>query len=108
MISTSPVFIGEVVEVYAQGAVLVDPAIGELGDIDTALTTARFENGALGVIDNSRKAVYGYDQRIEVFGSGGCVSADNDYPSTAIVSGGWRYPRQTTVLLSGAVQRKRT
>ena len=48
---------------------------------------ARFENGALGVIDNSRKAVYGYDQRIEVFGSGGCVSADNDYPSTAIVSG---------------------
>ncbi|RAR45828.1 inositol 2-dehydrogenase [Paenibacillus sp. MDMC362] len=77
----------EVVEVYAQGAVLVDPAIGELGDIDTALTTLRFENGALGVIDNSRKAVYGYDQRIEVFGSGGCVSADNDYPSTAVVSG---------------------
>lgn len=77
----------EVIEVYAQGAVLVDPAIGELGDIDTALTTLRFESGAFGVIDNSRKAVYGYDQRIEVFGSGGSVSADNDYPSTAVISG---------------------
>ncbi|MBT2764668.1 inositol 2-dehydrogenase [Paenibacillus sp. ISL-20] len=77
----------EVIEVYAQGAVLVDPAIGELGDIDTALTMLRFADGALGVIDNSRKAVYGYDQRIEVFGSGGSVSVDNDYPSTAVVSG---------------------
>jgi len=77
----------EVVEVYAQGAVLVDPAIGEQGDIDTAVTTLRFANGALGVIDNSRKAVYGYDQRVEVFGSGGSVSTDNDYPSTAVVSG---------------------
>lgn len=77
----------EVVEVFAQGAVLVDPAIGEQGDIDTAVTTLRFESGALGVIDNSRKAVYGYDQRVEVFGSGGSVTADNDYPSTTVVSG---------------------
>lgn len=76
----------EVAEVYAQGAVLVDPVIGELGDIDTAITTLRFENGALGVIDNSRRAVYGYDQRIEVFGSKGSASAGNDYPNNAELS----------------------
>ncbi len=76
----------EVEEVYVAGGVLVDPAIGEAGDIDTALITLRFENGAIGTIDNSRRAVYGYDQRVEVFGSGGCVSADNNYPNTAIVS----------------------
>jgi len=78
----------EVEEVYVAGGVLVDPAIGEAGDIDTALITLRFENGAIGTIDNSRRAVYGYDQRVEVFGSGGCVSADNNYPNTAIVSDG--------------------
>jgi myo-inositol 2-dehydrogenase/D-chiro-inositol 1-dehydrogenase len=61
----------EVVEVFAQGAVLVDEGIGKAGDVDTAIVTLRFANGALGVIDNSRKAVYGYDQRVEVFGSGG-------------------------------------
>ncbi|MDQ1909656.1 inositol 2-dehydrogenase [Paenibacillus sp. GD4] len=76
----------EVVEVYAQGAVLVDPEIGELGDIDTAVITLKFANGALGVIDNSRKAVYGYDQRVEVFGSEGSIAADNDYPNTAVIS----------------------
>ncbi|MEI7026882.1 inositol 2-dehydrogenase [Paenibacillus sp. y28] len=73
----------EVAEVYVQGAVLVDPAIGELGDIDTAVTTLKFENGAIGVIDNSRKAVYGYDQRVEVFGSGGNVSVSNDSDNSA-------------------------
>ena len=51
----------------------VDPAIGEAGDIDTAVITLCFNNGAIGTIDNSRKAVYGYDQRVEVFGSGGMV-----------------------------------
>lgn len=77
----------EVEEVFAQGAVLIDPLIGENGDIDTAVTMLRFHNGALGVIDNSRQAVYGYDQRVEVFGSGGSVSIGNDYPNTAVVSG---------------------
>lgn len=72
----------EVTEVFVQGAVLVDPMIGKLGDIDTALITLRFANGALGVIDNSMKAVYGYDQRIEVFGSQGNIAAGNDYPNT--------------------------
>ncbi len=72
----------EVESVYAAGGVLVDPAIGEAGDIDTAVVTLHFAGGALGVIDNSRRAVYGYDQRVEVFGSGGMVSADNAYPNT--------------------------
>ena len=76
----------EVEEVYAQGAVLIDPAIGEAGDIDTAVITLKFKNGAMGVIDNSRKAVYGYDQRAEVFGSKGCVAVKNDFPNSAEVS----------------------
>ncbi len=77
----------EVVEVYALGAVRIDPAIGKAGDVDTAVVNLTFENGALGVIDNSRKAVYGYDQRVEVFGSKGCATAANDTPSTVVVSG---------------------
>lgn len=76
----------EVTEVYASAAVLVDPAIGEAGDVDTAIVTLKFANGALGVIDNSRKAVYGYDQRVEVFGSKGCITVSNDVPTTAVLS----------------------
>jgi myo-inositol 2-dehydrogenase/D-chiro-inositol 1-dehydrogenase len=78
--------ISEVEEVYAQGAVLIDPEIGKLGDVDTAITTLTFKNGALGVIDNSRQAVYGYDQRVEVFGSKGYVDVKNDFPNSAILS----------------------
>ncbi|WP_342046814.1 inositol 2-dehydrogenase [Bacillus sp. OTU530] len=76
----------EVVEVSAQGAVLVDPAIGEAGDIDTAIVTLKFANGAIGVIDNSRQAVYGYDQRVEIFGAKGAATADNCRPTTVEVS----------------------
>jgi len=76
----------EVSEVYVNGAVLVDPAIGEEGDIDTAVITLKFKNGAIGVIDNSRKAAYGYDQRVEVFGSKGCITAANDTPTTTVLS----------------------
>jgi myo-inositol 2-dehydrogenase/D-chiro-inositol 1-dehydrogenase len=83
----------EVEQVYVAGGVLVDPAIGEAGDIDTAITTLRFANGAIGTIDNSRQAVYGYDQRVEVFGSGGCVTADNAYPNSALVSDAGRVYR---------------
>ena len=72
----------EVEEVYAVGGVLIDPEIGKAGDIDTAVAVLKFKNGALGIIDNSRQAVYGYDQRVEVFGSKGCVIADNDTPNT--------------------------
>ena len=70
----------EVTEVYTKASVLVDPAIGEAGDVDTAIITLTFANGAMGVIDNSRKAVYGYDQRVEIFGSKGMLCADNNYP----------------------------
>lgn len=76
----------EVEEVYAQGSVLIDPVFGKHGDVDTAIVTLRFANGALGVIDCSRKAVYGYDQRAEVFGSKGSVAATNDHPNTAVLS----------------------
>jgi myo-inositol 2-dehydrogenase/D-chiro-inositol 1-dehydrogenase len=76
----------EVEEVFAAGGVLVDPAIGEAGDIDTAVTTLRFASGAIGVIDNSRKAVYGYDQRVEVFGTAGVAIADNKKPDTVVHS----------------------
>ena len=76
----------EVTEVSAYGSVLVDPGIGEAGDVDTAVVTLKFENGAIGVIDNSRKAVYGYDQRVEVFGSEGCAQDENDIPNTAVLS----------------------
>mgnify|MGYP003664017698 FL=1 len=69
----------EVEEVYAKGAVLVDPAIGKAGDIDTAVVTLTYTDGTMAVIDNSREAAYGYDQRIEVFGSKGMVQADNNY-----------------------------
>lgn len=70
----------EVTEVYTKASVLVDPAIGKAGDVDTAVITLTFANGAIGVIDNSRKAVYGYDQRVEIFGSKGMACADNNYP----------------------------
>ena len=70
----------EVTEVYVKAAVLVDEAIGKAGNVDTAVITLTFANGAIGVIDNSRKAVYGYDQRVEIFGSKGMACADNNYP----------------------------
>ena len=75
----------EIKEVFATGAVLVDPEIGKAGDIDTAIITLKFENGAIGVIDNSRKAIYGYDQRVEVFGSKGVTYAENKKPDEAIL-----------------------
>lgn len=73
-------------EVYVQAANLVDPEIGKAGDVDTAIITLKMENGALAVIDNSRQAVYGYDQRAEVFGSKGMVAIKNDSDSTAVIS----------------------
>jgi len=77
---------GEVEQIYAAGGVMVDPEIGKAGDIDTALITLHFANGVLGAIDNSRKAVYGYDQRVEVFGSAGMVACSNNTPNSAVVS----------------------
>jgi myo-inositol 2-dehydrogenase/D-chiro-inositol 1-dehydrogenase len=66
-----------IVELFAAGANLVDPAIGETGDIDTAKILLRTASGKICVISNSRRSGYGYDQRIEVFGSNGSVRAGN-------------------------------
>ncbi len=76
----------DVVEVYAKGTCLVDPAIGKAGDVDTAIVVLTFANGAIGVIDNSRRAAYGYDQRVEVFGEKGMALNDNDSDSNVKIS----------------------
>jgi myo-inositol 2-dehydrogenase/D-chiro-inositol 1-dehydrogenase len=76
--------VGEVEEVYALGSVLVAPWLAEADDIDTDIVTLRFANGALGVIDNSRQAVYGYDQRLEVFCSKGVAEAGNEAMDTVV------------------------
>ena len=76
----------EIVEVYARGAVLIDPEIGKAGDVDSATVSIKLSNGALALIDNSRRAAYGYDQRAEVFGSLGAVAITNDSESTAVLS----------------------
>jgi len=78
----------EVEEIYTAAGVLVDPAIGAAGDLDTALMVLRFRNGAIGTIDNSRQAAYGYDQRAEILGSGGKIATENRYPNEAVVSTG--------------------
>ena len=72
----------EVTEVYAQGAVRVDKQIGKADDIDTAIVQLTFANGVLAAIDNSRKATYGYDQRLEIFGSKGMSCNTNHRPNS--------------------------
>ena len=66
-------------EVFARGSVQVDKAIGDAGDIDTAVITLTYEDDSMAVIDNCRRAVYGYDQRLEVFGEKGMLLADNNF-----------------------------
>ncbi len=73
----------EPVEVYASGSCLVDAEIGEAGDVDTAAVTMKTASGRLAVIDNSRRASYGYDQRLEAFGSKGMAKAEN-VPTTTV------------------------
>jgi myo-inositol 2-dehydrogenase/D-chiro-inositol 1-dehydrogenase len=75
----------EVVEVFARGAVRIDPAFAEAGDVDTALVTLVHENGCLTAIDNSRQAVYGFDQRVEVFGSAGMAASENPLAHAGVV-----------------------
>jgi myo-inositol 2-dehydrogenase/D-chiro-inositol 1-dehydrogenase len=75
---------GDVEEVYATGAVLLNDELKEFGDIDTGLILLKFANGAMGTIDNSRKAVYGYDQRLEVFCSNGTAMMENEKETTAV------------------------
>jgi myo-inositol 2-dehydrogenase/D-chiro-inositol 1-dehydrogenase len=76
----------EPVSVYARGSALVDPAIGAAGDIDTAVVVLETATGRLCQITNSRRCSYGYDQRIEVFGSRGLVRADNDTATRVVVA----------------------
>ena len=77
----------EVEEIYTSAAVMVYPAIGDAGDLDTALILLRFCNGVIATIDNSRKAVYGYDQRVEILGTEGKIETGNCYPNQAVISG---------------------
>jgi myo-inositol 2-dehydrogenase / D-chiro-inositol 1-dehydrogenase len=75
----------EVIEVFACGAVRVDPAFADAGDVDTAVVTLTHENGCLTVIDNSRETAYGYDQRVEAFGALGMAASENPLAHTGIV-----------------------
>jgi myo-inositol 2-dehydrogenase / D-chiro-inositol 1-dehydrogenase len=76
--------LGEVEEIYAAGGVLIEPKLHEFNDIDTDVVILKFANGAVGTIDNSRKAVYGYDQRLEVFCSNGTAMANNETENVAV------------------------
>jgi myo-inositol 2-dehydrogenase/D-chiro-inositol 1-dehydrogenase len=77
----------EPVELTAYGSALVDPAIGRAGDVDTAVVVLRTASGKLGQISNSRRAAYGYDQRIEVHGSEGMARANNVHETTVEIAG---------------------
>jgi myo-inositol 2-dehydrogenase/D-chiro-inositol 1-dehydrogenase len=76
----------EVKEIFVQAGVLNSPAIGEVGDVDSAVVLLQFANGVIGTISNSRYAAYGYDQRVELLGSAGAIATDNNYSNTAIIS----------------------
>ena len=77
----------EVEEIYAAGGVLVEPAFKAEDDLDTAFVVLHFKSGAIGTIDNSRKAVFGYDQRVEILGSKGKIASENRFPNEVVVSG---------------------
>jgi myo-inositol 2-dehydrogenase/D-chiro-inositol 1-dehydrogenase len=77
----------EVDEIYAAGGVLVEPAFKSEDDLDTAVALLHFQSGAIGTIDNSRKAVFGYDQRVEILGSKGKIASENRFPNEVVVSG---------------------
>jgi myo-inositol 2-dehydrogenase / D-chiro-inositol 1-dehydrogenase len=79
-------FLGEVVEVYATGANVVADYIAELGDIDSAVVVLRGADGALCHITNCRRSVFGYDQRLEAFGSAGMLSVGNQHPTSVRLS----------------------
>ena len=87
----------EPVEVFAAGSVLVDQGIGDAGDVDTAVATLRTASGRLCQITNSRRCSYGYDQRIEVFGSGGMARADNQRETLVEVAGSSGFTRDPTL-----------
>jgi len=77
---------GEVTAVFATASALTDPAVVAAGDVDTAVTVLTFAAGAIATIENSRRAVYGYDQRVEILGSAGAIAIGNNHANTAIIS----------------------
>jgi myo-inositol 2-dehydrogenase / D-chiro-inositol 1-dehydrogenase len=89
---------GDIASVHAIGANLVDPAIGQAGDIDSAMMTLVASSGALCQISNSRRSAYGYDQRIEVFGEKGMLQAGNQRPTTVSFWGAGATEAQDPVL----------
>ena len=95
----------EVVEVSATGSVLIDERIGLAGDFDTAAATLKTASGRIALISNSRRAAYGYDQRLEVHGSKGMVSAGNRRNTTVTVAGAGGY--RSEPLLDFFMQRYR-
>jgi myo-inositol 2-dehydrogenase/D-chiro-inositol 1-dehydrogenase len=76
----------EIEEVYARASVRIDPSLDDFGDVDTAVILLEHENGCLTTIDNSRRARYGYDQRVEVFGAEGMAASANPLGHTATVA----------------------
>jgi myo-inositol 2-dehydrogenase / D-chiro-inositol 1-dehydrogenase len=76
----------EVEEIFVLANVMDSPDIGAVGDVDTAVIMLQFTDGVIGTISNSRHAAYGYDQRVELLGSAGAISTENNYPNTAIIS----------------------
>ena len=87
---------GDIAQVHALGANLVDPDIGKLGDIDTCTLSLRAKSGALIQINNTRRSAYGYDQRIEALGAQGMLQAGNQHATSVAAwtsaSGGARDP----------------
>jgi myo-inositol 2-dehydrogenase/D-chiro-inositol 1-dehydrogenase len=89
---------GEIVEVQAMGANLIEPAIQAIGDVDAAMLTLRAASGALVHINNSRRCAYGYDQRIEAFGEKGMLQAGNRRPTEVEAWGAERTAAKDPVL----------
>src|SRR5690242_144167 len=90
--------VGDIVEVQAMGANLVDPAIRDAGDIDAAMVVLRAASGAMVHVNNSRRCAYGYDQRIEAFGEKGMLQAGNRRPTTVEAWGAERTEAKDPVL----------
>src|SRR5437764_15457758 len=76
----------EVEEIFVLANVMNSPDIAAAGDVDTAVLMLQFTNGVIGTISNSRRAAYGYDQRVELLGSSGVINTRNNHPNTAIIS----------------------
>jgi myo-inositol 2-dehydrogenase/D-chiro-inositol 1-dehydrogenase len=83
----------EAEQIFVLAGIMDDPTIGAVGGVDTAVVMLQFTNRVIGTIDNSRRAIYGYDQRVELLGSAGAIRTENNYPNSAIISDGqsvWR------------------